>query len=410
MGNEGPLIYFRTDFEAPRGRILAIDVNRPEKEHWREVVPQSEDSLSFAALAGNLLAAGYLRDAVPAIRLFTLEGKPLREVELPGIGATRSIEGGRDDAEMFYGFASFNRPGTIYRYDPLTGESRVLSQPKLPFDPDRFEVKQVFYRSKDGTRVPMFLGHRKGLRLDGGNPTLLTGYGGFNISMSASFNAAYIPWMEQGGVVALACLRGGGEYGEEWHEAGMKLKKQNVFDDFIAAAEWLVANRYTRPAKLAIRGASNGGLLVGAAMTQRPDLFGAAVPLVGVMDMLRYHLFTVGSFWVQDYGTPEDPEMFKALHAYSPYHNLKDGTKYPPTLVMTGDTDDRVVPGHSFKFAARLQSAQAGEAPVLLRIAAKAGHGGADATRGQIEEEADTLAFLMRNLGMAWRPVERTAP
>jgi prolyl oligopeptidase len=409
VGNEGPVIFFHTDFEAPRGRILAIDVDRPQREHWREIVPQSEDSLRFANLVGNLLAVNYLRDAVPSIRLFTLDGKHLRDVELPGIGASRGATGSRQDSEMFYGFASFNRPATIYRYDPLTGESRIFFQPKVPFDSERFEVKQVFYRSKDGTRIPMFLGHRKGLRLDGDNPTLLTGYGGFNISMSASFNAAYIPWMEQGGVVALACLRGGGEYGEEWHEAGMKLRKQNVFDDFIAGAEWLIANRYTRPARLAIQGGSNGGLLVGAAMTQRPDLFGAAIPRVGVMDMLRYHLFTVGSFWVQDYGTPDDPETFKALHAYSPYHNLKDGTRYPPTLVMTGDTDDRVVPGHSFKFAARLQRAQAGEAPVLLRIAAKAGHGGADATRAEIEEEAEVMAFLMRNLGMAWKPVERAA-
>ncbi len=403
LGNVGPIFYFRTDYEAPRGRILAVDVRKPGKENWKEIVPQAADALQGVTLAGNLLVARYLHDALPAIRMYTLDGRHVRDLELPGVGSVRSFGGQPDDTEAFYAYSSYDRPPTIYRYDLVTGQSTILAQPKVDFDSTAYEVKQVFYTSKDGTRVPLFLAYRKGLKLDGNTPTILTAYGGFDIAMTPGFSPAWAAWMEGGGVLALACLRGGGEYGEEWHQAGMLAKKQNVFDDYLAAAEWLIANRYTRPAKLAAWGASNGGLLVGAALTQRPDLFGATVPQVGVMDMLRYHLFTMGNLWSSEYGTVDDEAQFKALLAYSPYHNLKDGTRYPPTLVTTGDTDDRVVPAHSFKFAARLQRAQGGDAPVLIRIATKAGHGGAESNTGQIEELADEFAFLAKNLGMEWR-------
>lgn len=407
VGNDGPVLYFLTDFEAPRGRVLAIDLREPGRESWREVLPQSKLALGGATLVGNALVAEYLRDALAWVRIFTLDGRHVRDLELPGSGSGRGFTGTRTGTELLYRFSSFNRPNTLYRYDVVTGETTLLFQPKMSFDPEAFEVKQVFATSKDGTRVPLFLGHRKGLRLDGNNPALLYGYGGFNAVQSPGFSPHLMAWMERGGVVALAGLRGGGEYGEEWHAAGTKLRKQNTFDDFIAAAEKLIADGYTRAARLGILGASNGGLLVGAAMTQRPDLFGAAIPQVGVMDMLRFHVFTVGSFWVEDYGSADDPEEFRALYAYSPYHNLKEGTKYPATLVTASDTDDRVVPGHSFKFAARLQHAQAGEAPVLIRIESRGGHGGAPALSEQIEEYTDILAFLVRNLGMSGAPEAR---
>jgi len=332
--------------------------------------------------------------------LFTLDGRLVREVQFPGIGSARGFGGRRSDTETFYSFSSFATPPSIYRYDLLTGESRLLRQAKVKFRPEDYEVQQIFYRSKDGTRVPMFLAHRKGLKRDGSNPTLLYGYGGFNISITPSFSVGRLAWMEMGGVLAVANIRGGGEYGEAWHQAGTKLKKQNVFDDFIAAAQWLIANRITRPDKLAVQGGSNGGLLVGAVMTQRPDLFGACLPAVGVMDMLRFHKFTEGRLWVDDYGSADNPEEFKALYAYSPYHNIKPGTRYPATLVTTADTDDRVVPGHSFKFAAALQAAQAGTAPILIRITTRAGHGAGKPTLMRIEETADDWAFLVKTLGM----------
>ncbi|HEX4963154.1 MAG TPA: prolyl oligopeptidase family serine peptidase [Thermoanaerobaculia bacterium] len=403
LGNDGPVFYFRTDYQAPRGRILAIDLRQPGKEHWQEIVPEAKQALRAAALAGNLLIVRYLEDALASLRIFTLGGKHVRDLEAPGVGNLSGVLGRPGDTEAFYAFSSFNQPSSIYRYDLVSGRSTLFSQPKVDFDTAAYDVKRVFYTSKDGTRVPMFLAFRKGLKLDGNNPTLLTAYGGFNIAQAPGFSPAYAAWLEQGGVLALACLRGGGEYGEDWHQGGMLLKKQNVFDDFIAAAEWLIANRYTRPAKLAAWGASNGGLLVGAVLNQRPDLFGAALPAVGVMDMLRYHLFTMGTLWTSEYGTVADAAQFKALYAYSPYHNVKTGTHYPPVLITTGDTDDRVVPGHSFKYAARLQRAQAGDAPVLIRIATLAGHGGADSTTGQIAELADQWAFLVKNLGMAWK-------
>jgi len=334
------------------------------------------------------------------VAIHDLAGKLVRRVELPGIGTAGGFGGKREEAETFYAFTGFTTPTTVYRYDLKTGTSELFRQPKVDFNPAEFETKQVFYTSKDGTRVPMFITHKKGLSLDGRNPTLLYGYGGFDISLTPSFSVSTVVWMEMGGVYAVPNLRGGGEYGKAWHEAGMKLKKQNVFDDFIAAAQWLIANKYTSPDALAISGGSNGGLLVGACMTQRPDLFRATLPAVGVMDMLRFHKFTRGWAWTSDYGSPDEAEEFRALFAYSPYHNLKPGMKYPATMVTTADHDDRVVPAHSFKFAARLQQCQAGPAPTLIRIETKAGHGAGKPTSKLIEEAADRFAFLVRELGM----------
>ena len=332
--------------------------------------------------------------------MFGLDGRFVREVEFPGIGAASGFGGKREETETFYSFSSFATPSNIFRYDLLTGKSEVFRKTSVKFSPDDYEVTQVFYKSKDGTKVPMFLAHKKGLKKDGGNPTLLYGYGGFNISLTPSFSVSRLAWMEMGGVFAVPNLRGGGEYGEDWHQGGTKLNKQNVFDDFIAAAEWLIENKYTSTSKLAIQGGSNGGLLVGACMAQRPDLYGACLPAVGVMDMLRFHKFTAGRFWVDDYGSADDPEQFKAIFAYSPCQNLKPGKKYPATMVTTADTDDRVVPGHSFKFAAALQAAQAGDAPTLIRIETRAGHGAGKPTSKIIEEVSDQWAFLVKTLGM----------
>jgi prolyl oligopeptidase len=322
----------------------------------------------------------------------------VREVAFPGIGTAAGFGGKRSDTETFYSFSSFATPPSTFRFDLLTGESTLLRQAKVKFNPDDYLVEQVFYPSKDGTKVPMFITRKKTTKLDGTNPTLLYAYGGFAISLTPSFSVARVAWLEMGGILAIPNLRGGGEYGEEWHQGGTKLKKQNVFDDFIASAEWLIANKYTSSKKLAIQGGSNGGLLVGACMTQRPDLYAACLPAVGVMDMLRFHKFTAGRFWVDDYGSADNPDEFKALLAYSPYHNLKPGVKYPATLVTTADTDDRVVPGHSFKFAARLQEHHTGDAPVLIRIETRAGHGAGKPTSKLIEEAADLWAFLVKNL------------
>jgi prolyl oligopeptidase len=399
-GSDGPILYFKTDFEAPRGRLIAIDLRKPERASWKEIVPQAKENLRSVGLVGNLFIAQYLKDAHAQVKTFAPDGAFVREVEFPTLGTASGFGGKRSDTETFYSFSSFATPPSIYRYDLLTGQSKRIRQAKVKFRPEDYEVKQVFVRSKDGTKVPMFLTAKKGVKLDGSNPTLLYGYGGFNIPLTPAFSIGRVMWLEMGGVYAVANLRGGGEYGKEWHEAGTKLRKQNVFDDFIAAAEWLIANQWTRPDRLAIQGGSNGGLLVGAAMTQRPDLFGACLPAVGVMDMLRFQEFTAGRFWVDDYGSSKNPEEFKALYAYSPYHNLKKGTKYPATLVTTADTDDRVVPGHSFKFIAALQYAQAGSAPVLARIETRAGHGAGKPTAKQIEEVADQLAFLVENLHM----------
>ncbi len=400
IGNEGSLFWFRTDLNAPRGRIIAIDTAKPGRANWKELVPQAAETLEGVGLVGDHLIASYLKDARAQIKLFDLGGKFVREVELPGIGTATGFGGKRKDTETFYAFTSFTSPTTIYRYDVKTGQSAVYRKPKVDFDPNNYETKQVFYKSKDGTRVPMFITHKKGLKLDEQNPTLLYGYGGFSVSLTPAFSIANLVWMEMGGVYAQPNLRGGAEYGEEWHLAGTKSKKQNVFDDFIAAAEWLIANKYTSTPKLAISGGSNGGLLVGASITQRPDLFGAALPAVGVMDMLRFHKFTIGWAWTSDYGSPDNAEDFKALYAYSPLHNLKPGVKYPPTLITTADHDDRVVPAHSFKFAATLQAAQAGDAPTLIRIETKAGHGAGKPTSKIIEEISDSWGFLVQVLGV----------
>jgi prolyl oligopeptidase len=400
IGNDATRFYFRTDVDAPRKRVIAFDVRQPQRQHWQEIIPQAEETLVSTHIVANMLVASYLKDARSQYKMFALDGRFVREVQFPTIGTASGFGGRRTDTETFYSFSSFATPPSIYRYDMITGQSTLLRRSGAEVDPEDYEVKQVFYNSKDGTRVPMFLSHKKGLKLDGTNPTLLYGYGGFNIPLTPSFSISRLAWMEMGGVLAVANLRGGGEYGEAWHRAGTKLDKQNVFDDFIAAAEWLIENRYTRSKKLAIQGGSNGGLLVGAAMTQRPELFGACLPAVGVMDMLRFHKFTAGRFWVDDYGSSDDPEQFKALYAYSPYHNLEPGTCYPPTLITTADTDDRVVPGHSFKFAAALQHAQSCDNPVLIRIETRAGHGAGKPTSKLIEEVADQWSFLVKHLDM----------
>jgi len=400
IGNDGPVMYFKTDLDAPRHRVIAIDLRNPKRDAWKEIVPQSDATLVGADYTGHHLIGEYLRDAKSEVKIFGTDGKLVRTVDLGGIGTAAGFNGRADDPETFYQFASFATPPTIYRYNVETGEKTQYFRAKVAINPDDYTVEQVFYTSKDGTKVPMFITHKKGMKLDGNNPTLLYGYGGFNISMTPAFSISRLAWIQMGGVYAVANLRGGGEYGEDWHQGGTKLHKQNVFDDFIAAAEYLEKNGYTKPSKLAVQGGSNGGLLVGAAITQRPDLFGAALPAVGVMDMLRFNKFTAGRFWVDDYGSSDNADEFKALYAYSPYHNIKKGTKYPATLITTADTDDRVVPGHSFKFAAAIQEAQAAPAPVLIRIETRAGHGGGKPTSKQIEEIADQYAFLVKNLGM----------
>ena len=400
IGNDGSTFFFQTDLDAPKKRVIAIDLRRPGPEHFEQIIPEAAETLTRVSLVGNLFVARYLKDAKSQVKMYAMDGTFVREVAFPTMGSASGFGGRQTDTETFYSFSSFAAPPSIYRYDMITGKSTRIRRAKVDFEPGDYETEQVFYKSKDGTRVPMFITHAKGIELDGSNPTLLYGYGGFNIPITPRFSITRLAWMEMGGVYAVANLRGGGEYGETWHRAGTKLVKQNVFDDFIAAAEFLIARKYTRPGKLGIMGGSNGGLLVGAVMTQRPELFGACLPAVGVMDMLRFHKFTAGRFWVDDYGSADDPEEFKALRAYSPYHNLAKGTRYPPTLITTADTDDRVVPGHSFKFAAALQHAQAGDAPALIRIETRAGHGAGKPTAKIIEETADKWAFLAEHLGM----------
>ncbi len=400
IDNDGPVFWFKTDLHAPRHRVIGIDTRNPARENWKEIIPQADETLTGVTVLNNQFVCTYLKDARSQVKVFGLDGKFVREIELPGIGSVGGFAGKRHDRETFYSFMSFTTPGVIYRLNLTTGQSAEFRAPQLKFNPADYETKQVFYASKDGTKVPMFITHKKGLKLNGKNPTLLYGYGGFNISLTPSFSVANLEWMEMGGVYAMPNLRGGGEYGEAWHQAGTKLRKQNVFDDFIAAAEWLIANSYTNPKKLAIAGGSNGGLLVGACLTQRPDLFGAALPAVGVMDMLRFQKFTIGWAWTSDYGSSDNAEEFSALYKYSPLHNLKPGMKYPATLITTADHDDRVVPAHSFKFAATLQAAQAGPAPTLIRIETKAGHGAGKPTTKLIDEAADKWAFLVKTLGM----------
>jgi prolyl oligopeptidase len=401
IDNDGPVFYFTTDSGAPRQRVIAIDTRKPLEANWKVIVPESAQTLVSASMVNNQFVAEYLADARSMVKVFDRNGRVVREVALPGIGSVAGFGGKRGDSETFYSFTGFTNPTTIYRLDMKSGASSVLRQPKVDFDPAAYETRQQFFTSRDGTRVPMFIVSKKGLKRDGANPTYLYGYGGFNISMTPGFSPANLAWMEMGGVYVMANLRGGGEYGQAWHEAGTLLQKQNVFDDFIGAAEWLIANKVTSPSKLAIGGGSNGGLLVGAAMTQRPELFGAAIPQVGVLDMLRFHKFTIGWAWTSDYGSSDNPEQFKALLKYSPLHNLKAGGCYPATMITTADHDDRVVPAHSFKFAAAAQAAQAGAAPIIIRIDTKAGHGAGKPTTKQIEEVADRWGFLSRALKMS---------
>ena len=398
VGNDGSVFYFQNDLGAPRGRLIAIDIDQPERARWRVIIPESLDTLSHVSILNHQFITTWMHHAHSSVRVYNKLGKLIRDVELPGLGTASGFSGHPTDTETFFSFASFTQPSTIYRHNLATGESKIFRSPVVQFDPKDFETSQVFYQSKDGTRVPMFISHKKGLELNGQNPTLLYGYGGFNISLTPAFSPATLAWMQMGGVYAQPNLRGGGEYGEDWHQSGTKLRKQNVFDDFIAAAEWLIEHQYTSSRRLAISGGSNGGLLVGACLTQRPELFGACLPAVGVLDMLRFHKFTIGWAWVSDYGSSEDADQFRALYRYSPLHNIKKGRSYPPTMILTADHDDRVVPAHSFKFGAALQSAQSGPAPILLRIDRKAGHGAGKPTSKLIEEAADRFAFLFKSL------------
>ena len=397
--NVGSKLYIVTNRNAPNKKVVTVDAANPRPENWKDFIPETENVLS-PSTAGGYFFAEYMVDAVSKVKQYDYEGKMVRDVELPGVGSAGGFGAKKEDKELYYSFTNYVTPGSIYKYDIEKGISELYVKPDIDFDPENYESKQVFYTSKDGTKVPMIITHKKGLQLNGKNPTILYGYGGFNISLTPSFSIANAVWMEQGGIYAVPNLRGGGEYGKAWHNAGTKMKKQNVFDDFIAAAEYLIENKYTSKDYLAIRGGSNGGLLVGATMTQRPDLMKVALPAVGVLDMLRYHTFTAGAGWAYDYGTAEDSkEMFEYLKAYSPVHNVNAGTQYPATLVTTGDHDDRVVPAHSFKFAAELQEKQAGENPVLIRIETDAGHGAGTPVSKTIEQYADIFGFTLYNMG-----------
>ncbi len=400
-GAIGSRLYLVTDLDAPRYKIVEVDLTNPTRDHWKVVVPESKDLLEDAAVVGGKLVVKYLVDAKNQLFVFDLDGKGEGEIGLPALGTVGTLSGNPDSPELFYSFTSFLYPLTVYRYDLSTGQNTVFQKPNVNFDPDRYETKQIFYSSKDGTKIPMFVVGKKGLALNGNNPVFLTGYGGFNISMTPSFAASSASWIERGGVFALPNLRGGGEYGRGWHEAGMKERKQNVFDDFLSAAQALIEEKYTNAQRIAIVGGSNGGLLVGAALTQRPELFGAAVAEVGVLDMLRFQKFTIGWAWQSDYGSSDTANGFQYLIKYSPLQNIKEGTCYPPTLVTTGDHDDRVVPGHSFKFAATLQAAQGCANPVLIRIETKAGHGSGKPISKIIEEQSDILAFMWNAVGDA---------
>jgi len=405
--NEGSKLFIVTNMDAPNKRLVTVDAANPKPENWKEFIPETKNVLS-PATGGGYFFAEYMVDAVSEVKQYDYNGKLVREVELPGIGSAGGFGTKKENQELYYSFTNYVTPGTIYKYDIEEGTSKVYNKPNIKFNPEDYESKQVFYTSKDGTKIPMIITHKKGLELNGKNPTMLYGYGGFNISLTPSFSTANAIWMEQGGIYAVPNLRGGGEYGKEWHDAGIKMKKQNVFDDFIAAAEYLIEENYTSSDYLAIRGGSNGGLLVGATMTQRPDLIKVALPAVGVMDMLRYHTFTAGAGWAYDYGTAEDSkEMFEYLYNYSPVHSIEEGTAYPATLVTTGDHDDRVVPAHSFKFSAELQDKQAGEAPVLIRIETKAGHGAGKPTSMIIEEYADIFGFTLYNMGFEVLPNQK---
>jgi len=393
--------FFFTDEDAPKGKVVSTPVQGNDGSAiWTDIIAEQDGVLAGINIVGGQLFANYMEDVKSAVRIFGLDGASLGEVKLPGVGTASGFDGEPDDTETFFNFESFNRPDTLYRIDISTGEQEIFKQPDAPMEPDDYVVRQVFYQSKDGTRVPMFISHRKDLDLTKTTPTLLYAYGGFNISLTPSFSVTRLAWMEMGGVYAVANIRGGGEYGKAWHDAGRLLNKQNVFDDFIAAGEYLIAEGITTPSQLAILGGSNGGLLVGAVINQRPDLFAAGLPAVGVMDMLRFHRYTAGRFWTDDYGDPENEADFQNLYAYSPYHNIESGNDYPAVLVTTADTDDRVVPGHSFKYTAALQAADIGDAPHLIRIEARAGHGAGKPTDKIIEEYADMWAFIAKHTGL----------
>ena len=397
--NEGDQLFLVTNLEAPNQRLVTVNASNPTPDNWKDVIPETKNVLS-ASKAGGYFFAEYMVDAVSKVLQYEYSGTLVREVELPGVGSAGGFGAKKEEKELYYSFTNYVTPGSIYKYDIENGTSELYRKPEIDFNPENYESKQVFYASKDGTKVPMIITHKKGLELNGKNPTILYGYGGFNVSLTPSFSIANAVWMEQGGIYAVPNLRGGGEYGKAWHDAGTQQKKQNVFDDFIAAAEYLITNKYTSSDYLAIRGGSNGGLLVGATMTQRPELMKVALPAVGVLDMLRYHTFTAGAGWAYDYGTAEDSkEMFDYLKGYSPVHNVKEGVQYPATMVTTGDHDDRVVPAHSFKFAAELQEKQSGDNPVLIRIETDAGHGAGTPVSKTIEQYADIYGFTLFNMG-----------
>ncbi|MCF6350167.1 MAG: prolyl oligopeptidase family serine peptidase [Flavobacteriaceae bacterium] len=400
IDNKGSKLYIVTNLNAPNKKIITVDANNPTSENWKDFIVETKNVLSPSTGSGYIFTE-YMVDAISKINQYDYNGKLIREIKLPGIGSVTGFNGKPEDKDLYFSFTNYTTPSTIYKYEPNTGKSIVYIKPKIDFNPDNYESKQIFYTSKDGTKIPMLITHKKGLELNGKNPTILYGYGGFNISLTPSFSIANSVWLEKGGVYAVPNLRGGGEYGKSWHDAGTQLKKQNVFDDFIAAATYLMAKNYTSSDYLAIRGGSNGGLLVGAVMTQKPDLVKVALPAVGVLDMLRYHTFTAGAGWSYDYGTVEDnKEMFTYLKGYSPVHNVKENVKYPATLITTGDHDDRVVPAHSFKFAAVLQEKQTGTNPILIRIETNAGHGAGTPTSKTIDLYADIFAFTLFNMGV----------
>jgi prolyl oligopeptidase len=400
IDNIGGKLLLRTNEDAPDYKVVLVDPKNPSGAKWQTIIPEKAEALQSVTTGGGSLFANYLKDASTRVSQYNYDGKLIRDIELPGIGTASGFDGGKEDKEFFYTFSSFSTPPTIYRYDVNAGQSTLFRKTKVSMNTDKFVTEQVFVTSKDGTKVPVFLTYKRGLELTGNNPLLLYGYGGFNIPMTPSFSISNAFFIEQGGIYAVVNLRGGSEYGEKWHQDGMLDKKQNVFNDFIAAAEWLIRNKYTSNQKIAIRGGSNGGLLIGAVMTQHPELFKVALPAVGVMDMLRFHRFTVGWGWTVEYGNADSASQFPFLFKYSPYHNLRPGTNYPATLVTTADHDDRVVPAHSFKFAARLQQYNTSNNPVLIRIETNAGHGAGKPTSKQIDEAADTWSFVMQNLGM----------
>lgn len=404
IDSQGSKLFIATDLNAPNTRVVTVEVSNPKPENWKDLIPETENVLNVSTGSGYIFA-NYMIDAVSAIKQYDYTGKLVRNIKLPGIGTSGGFGGKKTEKILYYSFTNYITPGSTYSFDPKSGDSKIYETPKIDFKSEDYESKQVFYTSKDGTKIPMIITHKKGLKLDGKNPTILYGYGGFNVSLTPSFSISNAVWMENGGIYAVANLRGGGEYGKKWHVAGTKMQKQNVFNDFIAAAEYLIAEKYTSSDFLAIRGGSNGGLLVGATMTQRPDLMKVALPAVGVMDMLRYHTFTAGAGWAYDYGTAEDSkEMFEYIKGYSPVHNVKANTKYPATMVTTGDHDDRVVPAHSFKFAAELQEKQAGENPTLIRIDINAGHGAGKSVAASIQESVDIMAFTLYNMGITKLP------